>query len=81
MDFQTLINELDHKFTIDVIDISPFFVEGEAWMYSAISKHYKESYESNYRLVFYFGQDFHQYESYPGDLAHAFQKCITSMDI
>ena len=81
MDFQTLINELDHKFTIDVIDISPFFVEGEAWMYSAISKHYKESYESNYRLVFYFEQDFHQYESYPGDLAHAFQKCITSMDI
>jgi len=81
MDFKTLVSDLGQKFTIDTIDISPFFTKGESWLYNTMMQYHRNSYSNNYRLVFYFNDDNYLYNGRPGELTYTFQKFIAKLDI
>ena len=83
MEFTTLIRKLkDQHNVLEIIDLSPFFAKnGKTWLYTTLKRVYKETYNNDDRLIFYFKKDQYLYKDNLGSLVVAFQQFLAEVDI
>ena len=80
--FNEIIADLRHRYAIDgPIDISPFFVKGEKWLYNVIQHLHNDKFHDNHRIVLYFDKDDYFYANHVGLLVKKLQQIISEVDI
>jgi|APSaa5957512535_1039671.scaffolds.fasta_scaffold50837_1 MoaA/NifB/PqqE/SkfB family radical SAM enzyme len=81
MHFEQIIDELTREYDIQLMDLSDFFINDDKWLYDVIENVYKEVYDNDHRLVFYFTNDQYLYNDGRGTLISLLQGYIALFDI
>ena len=79
--FEHVIERLSLKYDITVIDLSPYFINGDLWLHNAIKKIHKEYYNPNEKIVFHFSRDQYLYYDSIGTLSNILYQQILQFQI